>query len=166
MRRDPRVLLLLVAALPLVAGCGLFGGADDEQEGVRSIKPGQCFLVPKEVKAQVADLGSVPCNEPHDRESFAVLPYEPPDAETDGEVFPGDDALITFADGRCAEAFGNYSGVPYLDSDLYFTYLLPSPRSWQVGDREVVCFAFDPGRPLSGSLRQEAPSEPAGSDPS
>jgi hypothetical protein len=143
--------VVLAATVPALSGCGLFG--DDEPEGVRTIQPGQCFQVPEEVEEQVADLDEVPCDEPHDREAFAVISYEPPDDETDGDVFPGDDALTVFADGRCAEAFGDYTGVPYLDSDLFFTYLLPSPRSWQDGDREVICFAFDPGRPLETSIR-------------
>jgi putative regulator of septum formation len=146
----------LVVLVPLLAGCGLFGG-DDEDEGVQAIEPGQCFQVPEEVSAQVADLEKVSCERPHDREAYAVLDYEPPAAEDDGDAFPGDDGLRTFADGRCAEAFGDYTGVPYPDSDLYFTYLIPSPRSWQSGDREVVCFAFDPGRRLAASVRAAEP---------
>ncbi|MEO9325442.1 septum formation family protein [Nocardioides sp. C4-1] len=159
MTRLPRTVAaaaLVVLALPL-SGCGLFGGDDDEQD-VLDIEAGQCFVLPDEVQEQVSDLERVGCDEPHDRESFAVIPYEAPDGETDADVFPGDEALTTFADGRCADAFGDYTGVPYLDSDLYFTYLLPSPRSWQGGDRDVVCFAFDPGQRLSTSLRGDAPA--------
>ena len=32
-------------------------------------------------------------------------------------------------------------GVDYRDSELFFTYLLPSPRSWeQDEDRTTLCF--------------------------
>ncbi|WP_170219498.1 septum formation family protein [Nocardioides litoris] len=152
LRRRVAAVAVVVGLVPSLGGCGLFGG-DDGEEGVQSIEPGQCFQVPSEVKEQLADLDEVPCDEPHDREAFAVIGYEPPDDETDADVFPGDDTLTRYADGRCASAFGDYTGTPYLDSDLYFTYLLPSPRSWQSGDRDVVCFAFDPGRRLDRSVR-------------
>lgn len=140
-------LLLVVSA----TGCSIFGGGDDEPASVFSVKPGQCFLAPEEVEAQIADLDEVPCGEPHDHEAYAVVPYEM--ADEGGDEFPGDEALNAFANGACAQSFGAYVGVDYPDSELFFTYLLPSPRSWQENDRDVVCLITNAGTQLQGSVK-------------
>ncbi len=141
--------LVAALAVPLLAGCSVFGGDDDGN--VFSVQPGQCFLAPEKVKAQVSSLDRVDCKEKHDQEAFAVLAYTGTGAEEG--TFPGDDALIDWADGSCAKAFGGYVGVDYLDSELFYTYLLPSARSWQDKDRDVICFVIDSGRPMSGSVK-------------
>ena len=62
--------------------------------------------------------------------------------------------LKDFADGSCAAEFAAYVGVDYRDSSLFFTYLLPSARSWEQGDdRAVTCFITTTGAPLSESVR-------------
>jgi len=140
-----------LVAVPALASCSVLGS--DEPEGsVFAIEPGDCFLAPDEVKAQISELEQVECAQEHDHEAYAVVDWEPTDAESNADVFPGDDVLTSFADGACAQEFGDYVGVDYLDSSLFFTYLLPSPRSWQEKDRSVVCFAVDSGRPLTGSV--------------
>lgn len=131
-----------------LSGCSLFGSDDD---GVFAIEPGQCFRAPDEVKAQISDLTSTSCAQEHDMESYAVLPYTGTGAEEG--TFPGDDALTNFAQGACAKSFTSYVGVSYLDSSLFFTFLLPSPRSWQDGDRDLLCFVIDSGRPMQGSVK-------------
>lgn len=144
--------LLAVALLaPLLSGCSLFG--DDEPEGsVFAIAPGECFMAPAEVTAQISTLDEVDCGEPHDQEAYAVVAYVNPDPEASSDTFPGDDVLTSFADGACAQSFTEYVGVDYLDSSLFYTYLLPSPRSWQEKDRNVVCFVIDSGRPMTGTV--------------
>jgi hypothetical protein len=106
-----------------------------------------CFQAPGEVEAQVDELAEVPCAEPHDQEAYAVVPYT-----GEGDAYPGDDELAAFADGRCAQEFRDYVGVDYLDSSLYFTYLVPSPRSWEQDDRDVLCLVTNAGEPLEGSV--------------
>jgi hypothetical protein len=142
-----------LAVVPLVvalAGCS--GDDGGEQASVFSAEPGQCFLAPEEVEAQISDLERVDCGEAHDHEAYAVVAYTSPDPEADPDEFPGDEALTNFADGACAERFGEYVGVDYLDSDLFFTYLLPSPRSWQEDDRSVLCLVTAAGGDLVGSV--------------
>ncbi len=42
----------------------------------------------------------------------------------------------------------------YLDSKLFYTYLLPSARSWNDGkDRKVVCIVTTTGDQLQGSIK-------------
>jgi len=166
-RADQRTgLALVLAFVALVAsGCGLFGD-DDDGKGVSvfSAKPGQCFLAPKDVQAQISDLQNVPCSTPHDRELYATVQYAAPGAAAsasasstaapvDSSTYPGDDALKAYAEATCAQRFSAYVGVDYLDSSLFFTYLAPSPRSWQEDDRAVLCFASSAGKPLTKSVK-------------
>ena len=143
----------LVATAALASGCGLFGDDEDANTtAVYDIEPGQCFLGPEEVKAQIEDLKTVPCDEPHDREAYAVVGYPPAEGETDDE-FPGNEELTRFAQGACASEFQTYVGVDYADSDYFFTYLLPSPRSWEDDDRDVLCLVIGTGEPLTRSVK-------------
>ena len=85
-------------------------------------------------------------------EAYALVDYVPPDGGV-ADSYPGDDALTTFADGTCAEQFTGYVGVSYQDSTLFFTYLLPSARSWeQDADRKVICFITTTGQQLTASV--------------
>jgi hypothetical protein len=140
---------VLVALVLALTGCS---GDDAEESSVFSIEPGQCFQAPDEPEAQIADLDRVDCAEPHDHESYAVVPFRPPGEEEAGDEYPGDEALTNFADGACAQEFREYVGVDYLDSELFFTYLAPSPRSWQEDDRSVICLVTAAGRQLEGSV--------------
>jgi len=68
--------------------------------------------------------------------------------------YPGEDVLTTFAQGACAQRYRGYVGVDYLDSTLFFTYLLPSARSWeQQADRNVLCFVTTTGTMLTKSVK-------------
>lgn len=154
MRRHPvhRATLLVVGLTVLAAGCS----SDDDTDSVFSIKPGQCFMAPGEVEAQISDLEKVDCADPHDHEAYAVVPYAAEGDEPASDEYPGDDVLKGFADGSCAERFRDYVGIDYLDSTLFFTYLLPSPRSWQEEDRSVVCLVTGSGSQLQGSVKGTA----------
>lgn len=143
-----------LAAVALLAGC-TGGGDGASSESVFSVRPGQCFEAPTEVKAQLSSLKHIPCSTGHTREAYAVVTY----AATGGgpspvSSYPGPDALSNFAKGVCAQRFKRYVGVDYLDSALFFTYLFPSARSWeQDDDRKIVCFVTTTGQKLSSSVK-------------
>lgn len=146
--------VVLAGVLPLLlSACSLFGGGDDEEASVFSIEPGQCFLAPAEVEAQISDLERVDCRESHDHEAYAVVPYTAAGGTEPSDEYPGDEALTAFADGSCAQEFKGYVGVDYLDSSLFFTYLVPSARSWQEEDRSVVCLVTSAGEQREGSAK-------------
>ncbi|WP_372728286.1 septum formation family protein [Nocardioides sp.] len=133
-----------------LTACSLVGGDDQggEDLDVMEVEPGQCFAAPGEIKAQISDLTLLDCEVEHAQEAYAVVRYpDPPDS------FPGDEALTKFAEGACAQEFREYVGVDYLDSKLFFTYLVPSPRSWQDDDRETICLVTNAGEPLTGSVQ-------------
>lgn len=147
---------VLAAAVTLVAGGCTLGhhGTDTSATSVFDVKPGDCFVVPKDITVELTELSKVACNQPHQQEAYALVPYADASGATDPSAFPGDAALKTFADGACAAQYEGYVGVDYRDSSLYFTYLNPSARSWQQDDdRTTICFVTTTGQQLTKSVR-------------
>jgi hypothetical protein len=149
------------ALVPLLAGCSTFGGSDNGKKSVSvfDVQPGQCFAGQSKVKAQLSSLEMVPCTTPHTQEAYAIVKYVPNRSGTtsgapSGGAYPGGNALETYAKGACAQRFAGYVGVDYLDSSLFYTYLLPSARSWeQNDDRNVLCFVTTTGGTLKTSVK-------------
>jgi hypothetical protein len=147
-----------VVALTLLAACSSSNGTS--KESVFSVAAGQCFRTPSTVKAELSDLTKVQCTKPHTEEAYAVIDYKPSTAAiesgapTSTSAYPGADVLTSFAKGACAQQFSSYVGIDYLDSSLFFTYLLPSARGWeQEDDRSVLCFVTTTGRTLTKSVK-------------
>ena len=155
-RRAVGVIAVIMLA-SLLSSCawvsGLFGSSKQNQGvpvSVFDVSVGDCVVAPAEVKAELSDLGRVPCSVAHQQELYAVIPY----SASDAAYYPGNATLDTFAKGACAQAFTGYVGVGYPDSSLWLTYLLPSARSWQQGhDRSVLCFVTTTGKPLTASVK-------------
>jgi len=134
------------------------GGSDGKEVSAFDVKVGDCLTPPSTVKAEISKLTIRPCSEPHTEEAYAIVDYATTDSsgQSTGDIgYPGSDALTTYANSVCAERFAGYVGVPYTDSSLYFTFLLPSARSWQsANDRSVICFATTTGgQSLTGSIK-------------
>jgi hypothetical protein len=146
--------LLLSAALLAAAGCSVGKDAKPGRD-VSSFKleVGDCVVPPTEIKAELSKVRVVNCATRHTQEAYALVDYAPADGASPASVYPGDDVLKKFADGACAQRYEGYVGVAYADSKLFFTYLLPSARGWQGGDRSVVCFVTTTGGPLTKSVK-------------
>lgn len=134
----------------------MFQGEKDKakvSQSVFLVKPGQCFAPPGAVATEISDLTRVPCSNAHTEEAYAVVPFTAADGSTPTD-FPGADALTNFAQGTCAQKFQDYVGISYLDSKLFFTYLVPSARGWQQSkDRNIVCFVTTTGDTLTASVK-------------
>lgn len=153
-RRARTVVVGAIGAALLTTACSSSGGG--VSTSVFAVRPGQCFVAPKDVKAELSNLDQVPCTRPHTQEAYALVNYQPagtgPSAASG--AYPGADALDKFAKGACAQRFTNYVGVDYLDSKLFYTYLLPSARSWeQDNDRTILCFITTTGGSLTASVK-------------
>jgi hypothetical protein len=156
-----RVAILVIVVLT-ASGCGwvkgVFGSSDTtgpqtSAVNVLDVQIGQCFNPPAEVKAELSSLTALPCDQPHSQEAYALLDYVPPNGVTVAG-YPGTDALDKFAQGACAQAFQGYDGISYLDSTLFFTYLLPSARGWEQGpDKKILCLIMTTGAPLTSSVK-------------
>jgi hypothetical protein len=112
------------------------------------LKAGECLVPPKSIQAELASVKVVACREPHTQEVFATV-----EDNTGSDSYPGDQALRSFADGQCLQRFQGYVGIDYRQSSLYYTYLLPSVRSWAAGDRTVVCVVTTTGQQLTSSVK-------------
>jgi hypothetical protein len=146
----PAALLVTLVALGTLTACS---SDDGSGTSVMDVEVGQCFLAQGDVKAQISDIEQVKCSQKHAQEAYATPSYQATADDTTSDAYPGDEALDQFAEGACAQDFGPYVGVDYLDSSLFFTYLAPSARSWQDGDRTVLCFVTSAGRSLVGSVK-------------
>lgn len=141
----------LAAIALLLSGCGVFGGGDGEVS-VFDVEVGDCVMTPAETVVELTQVERVKCSDPHQMEVFALPAYTTPNGDDAPEDFPGNDALTAFADGACAESFVDYVGVDYRDSSMYYTYVLPSARSWsQDKDHTVSCFLTTTGEMLKKS---------------
>jgi hypothetical protein len=166
-------LLALGVVLSLsVSACG----SQSKQSTAKSVsvfdlRPQDCLNPPKaNPNLAVSTVTVLSCNEPHVDEVYCVLPYSPsPPTSVQtcpakpprfaGSLtadYPGEQALTNFANALCLNEFQPYVGSAYTGSSLYYTYLYPSPRSWDDSlkrDREIVCVLHTIGGPLTRSAK-------------
>jgi hypothetical protein len=173
-RKTKPALLVLGVVLSLsVSACG--GQSNESSTGksvsVFDLRPEDCLNPPKaNANLAVSTVTVLSCNEPHVDEVYCVLPYtsSPPTSvqacptqppRFSGSLtqeYPGEQALTNFANALCLNEFQPYVGSAYTGSSLYYTYLYPSPRSWDDSlkrDREIVCVLHTIGGPLTRSAK-------------
>lgn len=143
-----------LGAAVALGGCGLgnlTGNANVPAHSVSvfHLRPGMCFSPPTKVVAEVSNLRVLSCRRPHTSEVFARIRAR----GAKGGAYPGAPKLETEANARCLEAFAPYVGVEYQHSTLFYTYLLPSVRSWTANDRQIVCVITTTGKKMSRSVR-------------
>ena len=84
----------------------------------------------------VATVTVIDCEDAHIYEVFAVFDHEADDAQ----AYPGDDAILEYADSRCQPLFEDYVRTDYQTSIYWITSVTPSEETWDHGDdREIVC---------------------------
>jgi hypothetical protein len=112
---------------------------------VDDLRPGDCVNDLDEGVLQ--SLPAVPCAEPHDGEVFGIFDLPAGD-------WPGDDEVFSQSETGCLEVLRGYSPTAYDDESAELFYLHPTEASWRRDDREVVCVAYYPGGPRTGSIRE------------
>lgn len=153
-------LVLLALATTALSGCsiinGVFGGGEatrdesgeviegNDETNVFTLRVGDCGNAPADNEV-VSTIPTVPCDEPHDFEIY--LSHIMTQTE-----YPGQDAIAAEADEVCLGGFTDFIGLPYSDSQYYFSYYFPTEGSWAEGDREVLCFVYDQAGQITGSL--------------
>lgn len=138
---------------------GAYKSADRNEDGevtkggdvsTAEIRVGDCVMLPKEATTaegtEVSELTAVPCQKPHDAESFAIK-------EITEATYPGETKVIALADSYCAAQFGTFVGVAYDKSKLELSYLFPTKDSWAQGDRDLKCLVHKPEGQSTGSLK-------------
>lgn len=136
-------------AIESVTGNETSGGTEvsgtGDQTNVFTIKVGDC-LNDGAVSGEVSEVPTIDCAQPHDSEAYASVMV----AEGD---YPGEDAIFAEADASCASTFETYVGLPYADSKFEISYYFPTEATWADGDREILCVAYDPAGPITGSIQ-------------
>ncbi|MFC7407119.1 septum formation family protein [Georgenia alba] len=112
---------------------------------VFELQEGDCLNRSDFEGGEVTDVEILECGEQHDAEVFALV-------EHTGEEFPGDQAIQDEAGTMCEPPFEEFIGVPYAESELFFSVLTPSEESWnQADDRTSACIVTV-DEPMTGSL--------------
>jgi hypothetical protein len=144
-------------AAVLLVGCSHAVGSSGKGVSVFKVSVGDCIVPPTAIKAELTSVTVVPCSAPHTQEVFADVTYGALGTATTtaSSAYPGVDVLETFANGACLQQFAGYVGVDYRYSTLYYTYMLPSARSWSANppDRTIVCLITTTGRQLTASVK-------------
>ncbi len=153
-RRARRLATPLAAAgaALLLGGCnvlGIGGGGKypTHSLSVFALHVGDCLNPPTKIVAQVANLQTLSCRAPHTEQVYALV------HDGGSDTYPGPQKLQSFANAKCLQDFAGFVGVPYQQSSLFFTYLLPSVRSWESGDRTVTCVVTTTGAKLTSSVQ-------------
>ena len=132
-----------------VVGCRDDEGIDGEPVlEVGETGPGTCLDVPLDQGPTIDKLPVTDCGESHSHEIYAV-----PLSEED--VYPGFEQLESFAQAACLRDFEDYVGISAFDSDLFYSWIVPTLTSWdREDDREIICVAGNGnGAPLVGTIR-------------
>lgn len=152
-RRGPwrRSLCCLAGATVAVSGCSGDDGVTATDLGQDGI--GVCLAIADTVGAEIDALPKVECTEAHTHEIYAVL-------ESTAETYPGFEALESEAQVRCLEEFEPYVGISPFDSNLFYSWMVPTLASWEDpdigerGDREILCVVGSKdGEPLNNTVR-------------
>jgi hypothetical protein len=133
---------VVVAAVLLAAGCAR--GAE-----VIALEVGDCLDQSELEGSEVTQVETKECTEPHDAEVFASVGH------ADGD-YPGRAAIEEFAEKECSARFEEFVGVPYAESEIYFSTLSPTEEGWdQADDRTSLCILLSE-TPVSESLKGAA----------
>lgn len=143
-----------------LSGCSVvgefLGTAIPSAEQVHVLTPGDCFDNPTIAAADdaKADLPRANCTLEHDNEVFSRL-------ELDGAKYPGEEAAEQSATDACLSEFESFIGVSVeAAGTLAYDTFQPSGHTWALGDREILCFAFDTAGKTAYSLK-DAGTKPA-----
>lgn len=138
--------LVGVALFGLFVTLAATGALDDEDTDIRSLETGDCVdFDGQQDQTVVYQLPRVDCDEPHDGEVYLVGQL------ADGP-YPGVDEVEAEVEALCiGDAFEEYVGTIYDDSELYAYSLYPLEKNWRI-DHEYTCIAYLEGNQLTGSV--------------
>jgi hypothetical protein len=145
--RTPASALAGLLVCALATACS--GGEDGEPViDLPSDAIGTCLDFGDSIDAEITTLPVVPCGEPHSHEIYAI-------EISDAATYPGLEALEADAQAKCLGEFEEYVGVSAFDSELFFSWLVPTLNSWdREDDRQILCVIGEGnGAPLVGTVR-------------
>ena len=150
-RRWRLLALTVLISAPVVTACSGDDGLTATDLGDEGV--GTCLTLDDTVGAEISSLPAVECTEAHSHEIFAVV-------LSDADTYPGFEALEDTAQVECLNAFEDYVGISAFDSNLFYSWMVPTLASWEDtdigerGDREILCVVGSgDGEPLNSSVK-------------
>ena len=132
-----------------LSGCSLLGDGATVEE--LQLTVGECVdeaSVTEEGEQEIGALPVTDCSEAHYAEVFHTV-------ELTDDGYPAD--VVTRAQDACYDGFEDYVGIPYDESEYFFTATYPTEGSWDMGDRQIACLVVgEVGEQLTGSLKGAA----------
>ena len=146
----------IVAATLALTGCGqlseIVGQVLPKRAGAHVLVVGECFndtVTIVTAEDAIIDIPRENCTLAHDNEVIAAHSLS-------GEDFPGDERVAEEGSSACLGEFEQFIGVPAAEAGtLQYDFFAPTEASWALGDREVLCFAFDTAAQTAYSLRDQ-----------
>jgi hypothetical protein len=140
---------LVIAVIVAVPACS--GDLGEAVIDVGDDVVGSCLDFGDTIGEEVTSLPVVDCTDEHTHQVFAV-------EIVNGDTYPGFEALEAEAQALCLTPFEEFIGVSAFDSELFYSWLVPTLNSWERDDdREVICVVGEnDGAPLTGSLEGAA----------
>jgi len=138
----------VLGAVGVVAGAVLIVLAVNEFSGTTSVQDlevGQCVELPDDGE-EISRIDTFDCTEPHGAQVIAVA-----DIGEGDEEYPGDEAIGERVFEDCVEAFEDYVGLSYFDSEFQIFPITPVEDNWD-NDQTYICLAFDPKDDLTESI--------------
>ena len=130
-------------------------GSDDELVKPQPVldvgddRVGTCLAFDVNTSASVTELPKVDsCTVEHTHEIYSVV-------DSTAEVYPGFEQLEAEAQASCFAGFQEYVGISPFDSELFYSWLVPTLDTWENDDdREIICVAGSAnGGPLTESIK-------------
>jgi hypothetical protein len=156
---------VLLASVALT-GCSQLTGVVEqvlpERIGAHTLVVGECFNNTVSILTSedaVVDVPRENCTLDHDNEVIASI-------QSDATAFPGDDTLTLQGTAECLGEFEKFIGVPLAEAGtLMFDFFAPSAESWELGDREILCYVYDSAAKTAYSLEGKGAERAAAVEP-
>lgn len=144
--------VLSFAAMATLVALIATGVIETDDVQVTQLETGQCVDLDLEGEddEEIFTLPELPCEEPHGGEVYFVGALG-----ESGDDYPGPAKVRADVQLLCTgQAFTDYVGIDYRDSEYGLYSLSPTEESWELGDRGYVCIAtgFE-GADIVGTVR-------------
>src|SRR5690606_34474070 len=116
-----RTMSLRRSVLAASAALALVGAAGCTADSVLDLQVGDCLSRSDLEGDEVSSAKAIDCAEEHDAEIYAEHTFS-------GDEYPGTDTVEEESQEVCTEKFEEFIGLPYLESEIYFTMLYPSEQ--------------------------------------
>jgi hypothetical protein len=149
--------LIIPVAVVALLGVAIFAARAPGATTAFTLRVGDCFDIPAD--AQVSDIPTIACDQPHDAEVFVAADVVSP-SPTGFVPYIGEAAIAQWVAASCGPNTQQaYVGAGSAASrDLVVGYFYPNADAWSQGERQVTCYLHAEGTKLTAPLGAGASS--------